>query len=137
MDLDAIRAVDVARVLTGLPDHDVLGAEEIDGVSTVTVIAARLDAGCPGCGEFSTAVKSLRACKITDVGHGGRVVKLLVWKRSFRCMIEWCLRKTFTQHTDQIAERRRTTTRCRELMGRAGKEGLRVLRGCGCFCGSS
>jgi hypothetical protein len=31
MDLDAIRAVDVARVLTGLPDHDVLGAEEIDG----------------------------------------------------------------------------------------------------------
>jgi transposase len=122
MDHDAIRAGDVARVLTGLPDHDVLGAEEIDGVLTVTVIAGRLEAGCPGCGEFSTAVKSVRACKITDVGHGGRVVKLLVWKRSFRCMIEWCLRKTFTQHTDQIAERRRTTTRCRELMGRAGKD---------------
>ncbi len=31
MDLDAIRAVDVARVVTGLPEHDIVSADEPAG----------------------------------------------------------------------------------------------------------
>ncbi len=56
MDLDAIRAVDVARVLTGLPEHDIVSADETGGVLSVTVIASSVEAACPGCGEFSVWV---------------------------------------------------------------------------------
>ncbi len=89
---------------------------------SVTVIALSVEAACPGCGEFSVSIKSVRKCKVADAPHVGRVVKLLVWKRAFRCMVEWCARKSFTQHTDEIEARRRTTSRCREHMGRVGKD---------------
>jgi hypothetical protein len=40
----------------------------------------------------------------------------------FGCFAAGCDRKSFTQHTDEIGARRRTTARCRELMGRAQKD---------------
>ena len=88
----------------------------------VRVVATATTAPCPSCGEFSTAVKSVREQQVRDVPHAGRRVMLTVAKRAFRCTAGGCERRTFTQYTNEIAARRRTTTRCRELIGRAGKE---------------
>jgi transposase len=111
----------IGRVLTGLSEYTITAADETPGGLRVSVIATRQDAACPGCGEFSDRVKALRAQGVRDVPHAGRAVLLCVVKRSFRCPVVWCERRSFTQHTDEITARRRTTTRCREQMGRAGK----------------
>jgi transposase len=112
----------LARVLTGLADYSVLDAQEADGELLVTVIATSTSAPCPGCGEFSVHVKSLRSQIVRDVSHAGRGVRLVVHKRAFRCVASGCERRSFTQHTDEVPARRRVTTRCRELIGRAGKD---------------
>ena len=111
----------IARVLTGLSEYTITAADETTDGLRVSVIATRQEAACPGCGEFSDRVKALRSQAVRDVPHAGRAVSLTVVKRSFRCPVEWCERRSFTQHTDELTARRRTTTRCRELMGRAGK----------------
>jgi transposase len=112
----------LTRASTGLSEYTIVTAETSGDVLVVSVIATALSAPCPGCGEFSTAVKALRCSSVRDVPHAGRRVQLSVVKRSFRCLAAGCDRKSFTQHTDEIGARRRTSTRCRELMGRAGKD---------------
>ena len=111
----------ITRALTGLSEYEITGAEVLPDGLWVSVIATRACAPCPGCGEFSDRVKSLRCQAVRDVVHAGRAVRLSVVKRSFRCVAPWCSTKSFTQHTGELTARRRTTTRCRELMGRAGK----------------
>jgi transposase len=116
-------SVDVlSRVLTGLSEYTIVTAEVADDVLVVSVIAIAVSAPCPGCGEFSAAVKALKEQCVRDVPHAGRKVQLNVVKRSFRCLAAGCDRKSFTQHTAEIGPRRRTTARSRELMGRAGKD---------------
>jgi transposase len=117
MSLDAL-----GRVLTGLFEYTVLHAFESGGELIVEVIAMRAEAACPGCGEFSTHVKTVRAQIVRDVALAGRPVRLTVQKRAFRCVAPGCLRRSFTQHTDELPARKRVTTRCRKLMGRAGKD---------------
>jgi transposase len=112
----------LTRVLTGLHEYTIVAADDTLNHLTVKVIATATSAPCPACGEFSTAVKAVREQTVRDVPHAGRAVVLTVVKRSFRCLADWCERKTFTQHTDEIAARCRTTARCRELIGRAGKD---------------
>jgi transposase len=122
MSIDPIAFDALTRVLTGLHEYTIVAADDTPSRLVVRVIATATSAPCPSCGEFSTAVKAIREQSVRDVPHAGRVVALTVVKRSFRCTAEWCERKTFTQHTDEISARRRTTGRCRELIGRAGKD---------------
>jgi transposase len=122
MNFDPIAFDAVARVLTGLHEYTIVAADDGLNVLSVRVIASATSAACPSCGEFSTAVKGIREQVVRDVPHAGRTVALIVSKRSFRCGADWCERKTFTQHTDEISARRRTTARCREQIGRAGKD---------------
>ena len=96
----------LSRVLTGLHEYTIVAADDTLNTLTVKVIATATSAPCPSCGEFSTAVKAVREQTVRDVAHAGRAVVLTVSKRSFRCTAEWCERKTFTQHTDEIAARR-------------------------------
>ena len=112
----------LTRVLTGLHEYTIVAADDTPDSLAVRVIATATSAPCPACGEFSGAVKAVREQQVRDVPHAGRRVMLTVVKRSFRCTADWCERKTFTQHTDEIVARRRTTGRCRELIGRAGKD---------------
>ncbi len=122
MPSDPIAFDALTRVLTGLHEYTIVAAVDTTNSLSVSAIATATSAPCPACGEFSTAVKGIREQTVHDVPHAGRRVMLTVAKRSFRCGADWCDRKTFTQHTDEIGPRRRTTTRCRELIGRAGKD---------------
>ncbi len=122
MNIDPTLFAALSRVLTGLHEYTIVAAEDTPNSLTVRVVASALSAPCPSCGEFSTAVKGVRAQVVRDVAHGGRAVLLIVSKRSFRCTADWCERKTFTQQTNEIAARRRTTSRCREQIGRAAKD---------------
>ncbi|MCY7299678.1 MAG: ISL3 family transposase [Ilumatobacteraceae bacterium] len=122
MNTDPIAFDALTRVLTGLHEYTIVAAVDTPNSLTVRVIATATSAPCPACGEFSTALKAVRDQAVRDVPHAGRAVALIVVKRSFRCTADWCDRKTFTQHTDEIGVRRRTTARCREQIGRAGKD---------------
>ena len=72
------------RFLTGLSVYTILSAEDTCGGLEVSVVAAATSALCPSCGDFSTAVKSVREQLVRDVPHAGRRVMLTVAKRSFR-----------------------------------------------------
>ncbi|MCY7289216.1 MAG: ISL3 family transposase [Cryobacterium sp.] len=122
MPFDPMSFDALTRVLTGLREYTIVAANETPNSLTVQVIATATSAPCPACGEFSTVLKAIRKQSVRDVPHAGRAVALTVVKRSFRCTADWCERRTFTQHTDEIAARRRTTARCREQIGRAGKD---------------
>ena len=112
----------LTRVLTGLSEYTIRAAEDTRDRLEVSVVATATTAPCPSCGEFSGSVKGVREQRVRDVPHAGRSVMLTVAKRSFRCTADGCERRTFTQHTGEIVARRRTTERCRELIGRAGKD---------------
>jgi transposase len=122
MHLDPMPFDALMRVLTGLHEYTIITAVEDADTLRVRVIATATSAPCPACGEFSGSVKVFREQSVRDVPHAGRRVLLTVVKRSFRWRADWCERKTFTQHTDEIAARRRTTGRCREHIGRAAKD---------------
>ena len=122
MTIDPVAFDALTRVLTGLHEYTIVAADDTPNSLVVRVIATASSAPCPACGEFSTAVKAVREQSVRDAPHAGRAVALTVVKRSFRCGADWCERKTFTQHTDEIPARRRTTSRCREQIGRAGKD---------------
>ncbi len=122
MSSNAIACETLVRVLTGLSEYTVLHATESNNELVVEVIATRIEAACPGCGEFSSRVKSVRTHIVRDVPSAGRPCKLVVQKRSFRCVAPSCSRSSFTQHTNELPALKRVTGRCRELIGRAGKD---------------
>ena len=122
MTVDAIACETLVRVLTGLSEYIVLHATELNNELVVEVIAKRSDAPCPGCGEFSSRLKSVRTQTVRDVPSAGRRCTLTVHKRSFRCGAAGCVRRSFTQHTNEVPALKRVTARCRELIGRAGKD---------------
>ncbi len=102
MPIDPIAFDTLTRVLTGLHEYAIVAADDTPNSLVVRVIATAGSAPCPSCGEFSTAVKGFCDQSVRDVPHAGRTVALTVVKRSFRCTADWCERKTFTQHTDEI-----------------------------------
>lgn len=53
-----ITAEALARVLPGLEEYPILDASEDDDGLVVEVIATRPGGPCPGCGTFSSRVKS-------------------------------------------------------------------------------
>lgn len=112
----------LTRLLTGLSEYTVLAATESNNELTIEVIATRTAAACPGCGEFSTRLKSVRVQIVRDVASAGRPCTLRVRKRAFRCAAAGCVRRSFTQNTREVPALKRVTARCRELMGRAGKD---------------
>lgn len=112
----------LARVLTGLGEYTILDAsEDADGL-VVEVIATRPEAPCPGCGTFSARVKSYRPITVVDAAAHGRRCRLRVRRRAFRCETPGCVRRTFTEVTDEVPCRARITTRARASMGRAGRD---------------
>lgn len=114
---------EVARALCGLNDYRVLAAvdDPVEGL-VIDVIARRCDAACPGCGVFSTRVKSIRAAMVADAPAQGRRCRLRVARRAFRCDTPSCERRSFTEASDEVPRRARVTTRCRAAMGRAGRD---------------
>ncbi len=112
----------VLRSVTGLEEYTVIAAGEAGGWLVIDVERTRREAPCPACGTFSDRVKSRRRSMVIDAPAHGRRCRLAVTKRAFRCVTPGCERRSFTEATDQVPTRARVTTRCREAMGRAGRD---------------
>jgi transposase len=100
----------------------------------VTILArARSEhAACPGCGTISRRVHSHRARMLRDLPWQGRPVSLQLRSRRFRCTLEGCSRRTFTERLGDVArlharrtERVSTLHRCIGLAV-SGEAGARL-----------
>jgi len=111
---------DAASVLFNLPGYRVVEAiEEVndagDRVRRVVVEAEDEEVGCPSCGVLSSRVHQWSAQRVRDIPVAGAVE--VVWrKRRFVCAESACARRTFTEHTDQVPVRARTTGRLLEAV---------------------
>ncbi|MDY7106535.1 MAG: hypothetical protein S0880_35620, partial [Actinomycetota bacterium] len=115
-------ADEVMRALSGLAEYTVMAASSGPDGLVIDVIASRREAPCPVCGVFWGRVKSYRASIATHAPAQGRSCRLRVVKRAFYCDTPGCERKTFTQSTDEVPATARVSSRCRAVMGRAGRD---------------
>lgn len=105
-----------ASRLFNLPQFQVADVSvDAEGGRTVMIGMEGAEAGCPTCGVVSTRVHQVTASRVRDVPIAGHVK--VVWrKRRFRCGEAQCPRSTFTEQSEQIAPRARTTTRLRRCL---------------------
>lgn len=80
----------------------------------VEIIAQARSAVCPRCHHQSRKIHDCRPRVKRDVRLGGYEVKLLLWKRRFRC---FACQRPFTEEDQACGYRRRTSTRLREAIG--------------------
>ncbi len=122
---------DAASAIFNLPDYRVIEAvdalEGADGLRRVEVESTD-PPGCPVCGVLAVRVHSRRRQRLRDLPVAGPVE--LVWvKRRWFCDQPRCLRRTFSEVTDQVPAYARSTARlCQALVsavvvsGRAASE---------------
>ena len=72
MTIDVMPFDALTRGLTGLSEYTILHASEVNNELVIEVIATRTEAPCPGCGEFSTRIKTVRSQSVRDVASAGR-----------------------------------------------------------------
>ncbi len=107
---------DVTEVLVGLRGFQVRDVSEVEGEVHIDVELVRSEAPCPGCGTFSGSVKQRPSpVRIKDAPSFGRRVVVWWWKRRFRCREPWCPRRSFTETSEEILPRARTSERLRDL----------------------
>jgi transposase len=116
-------------VIFNLPEYRVLSAAHSAlGVRRIVVESSGVVPGCPSCGVVSERVKDTRHQRLRDVPVAGPAVVL--WrKRRFFCDEPACGRGSFTEATDEVPRRARSTARLRAalvdaviLSGRAAME---------------
>jgi transposase len=101
-------------VIFNLPEYRVVSAAVVTalGVRRITVESTAVVPGCPDCGVVSERVKDTRHQRLRDVPVAGAVVVL--WrKRRFFCDEPACARGSFTEATEQVPARARSTARLR------------------------
>jgi len=106
------------EVLLGLPGFRVVDAVDHGDELHITIELVRLDAPCPCCGVFTSSVKQRPIVAVADVTSFGRRVKLWWRKCRLRCLTVGCRVGSFTQTSEVIVPRARTTQRLRDMMFR-------------------
>ena len=120
-----------ATVIFNLPEYRVLSAAlTAFGVRRITVESTGVP-GCPGCGVVSARVKDRRLQRLRDVPLAGAVVVL--WrKRRWFCDEPACPRGSFTEATDEVPRRARSTRRLLHALVdaviRSGRAALEAAR---------
>jgi transposase len=74
--------------------------ERIDPDGDALVIVARpsvRSASCPACGVLSSRIHSKYQRRLADLPSQGRLVRIRLWCRRFRCVTAGCCRKIFTE----------------------------------------
>ena len=70
----------------------------VEGASTIITARAVAAAGrCPSCGGFTWRVHSRYLRTVLDLPLSGRVVRLVIMARRFRCDVALCSRRIFTE----------------------------------------
>ncbi|GHG59713.1 ISL3 family transposase [Sinomonas cellulolyticus] len=119
-------------MIFNLPEYRVLAAAySALGVRRITVESTGVP-GCPACGVVSERVKDTRLQRIRDIPVAG--VALVLWrKRRWFCDEPACPRGSFTEATDEVPRRARSTRRLMRalaeavvLSGRAAVEAARA-----------
>ncbi len=107
---------DVTEVLVGLRGFLVRDASEVDGELHIDVELVRSEAPCPGCGTFSGSLKQRPSpVRVKDAPSFGRRVVVWWWKRRYWCRESWCSQRSFTETSEEIRPRARTSERLRDL----------------------
>jgi transposase len=98
-------------VIFNLPEYRVLSATITAlGIREVVVESAGVVPACPSCGVVSERVKDTRRQQLRDLPVAGTAVVL--WrKRRFFCDESVCPRGSFTEATDEVPRRARSTRR--------------------------
>ena len=109
---DALLGLRGFRVLAVTEDGD----ELLVGIETI-----RRAAGCPSCGVIARTKDRLRVI-IRDLPAFDRRVRLVWSKRRFSCPEPDCPVQTWTEHSDELPDRR-------VLSARAGRECTRAVGG--------
>lgn len=113
--------LDATTLLFGLPGLRVVNVtRRDDGTRIVDAVTDDDIAGaCPGCGVFSTSRKQQTTTTPKDIPYGDDRIIVHWNKTRWRCMEDYCQRRTFTDTIEQIPARARTTGRLRNQMGSA------------------
>ena len=73
----------------------------VEGSSTIITVRAVAAAGrCPTCGSSTRRVHSRYFKTVLDLPLSGKVVRLLITARRFRCNVAGCPRQIFTERFD-------------------------------------
>jgi len=78
--------------------------EQTNSQLTVTVIATRTEAACPGCGRLSEHVHSQYQRSVNDTPCAGRNVVLRLRVRKFFCLTLTCPRKVFAERLPNLIQ---------------------------------
>ena len=122
--------------MTLLPKVQGLALRDVaidDRVVSLSVESTRPSAGCPVCGRESAKLHSHYLRTLADLPWGGRLVRLSLRLRRFRCSHSECPRRIFAERLPDLVEPyARKTTRLHEiieLVGFAlgGEGGARLL----------
>ena len=106
-------------VSLGLPGFRVLAVSEERDELLVGIETIRRAAGCPSCGVIARTKDRLRVV-IRDLSVFDRRVRLVWSKRRFSCPDPDCPQSTWTEHSDELPDRR-------VLSARAGRECTRAV----------
>jgi transposase len=118
---------DTASALSGVEGLRMTGAQA--GPGGALEVRAVTDwpgaAACPGCGALSGRPHETVLARPRDARRAGDPVALRWVKRRWKCTVESCERKTFTERLPQVPPRCRVTARLREQAAReAGERGI-------------
>ena len=121
-----------ATVIFNLPEYRVVSAEVLASGTRRIVVESTSVPGCPSCGVVGERRKDRRLQRLRDIPVAG-AVELLWRKRRFFCDEPACPRGSFTEATDEVPRRARSTMRLLASLveavvvsGRAASEAARA-----------
>lgn len=122
---------DPTSLLYGLSGYRVLEVVEAAAEDPLRVVIEPVEraAACPSCGVFSSAVKDRPVRRLRDLPCGGRVPQVWLRQRRLLCREPACGRRSFTQTSEQVPARARTTTRLRGKLADAIARSNRPVSG--------
>ncbi|WP_370945359.1 ISL3 family transposase [Amycolatopsis sp. cg5] len=112
--------------------------DQIDVEDGTLLIRARprgTSAVCPDCATVSVAVHSRYERRLADMPAGGQAVRIMLRVRRFFCRTKDCVRRTFVEQVEGLAERRlrRSSLLSQVLtsigLALAGRAGVRLAAG--------
>ncbi len=120
--------IDAAAVSLGLPGFVVLAAADYGGELELLIETTDSVAGCPDCGVVAT-LHDRKPRWVRDLPAGGRPVRLVWFKRVWRCVEPLCQARTWSERHPAIAPRAVLTERARaDCARRVGQDATDVAR---------
>jgi transposase len=99
----------MCEILVGLPEVNVLGVEDCEGMLEIHVECRSSRPGCPECGVLAH-LKDQRIVTLVDLPCFGRCTRLLWHKHRWRCPDPDCSNGSWTEEDERIAAPRLAMT---------------------------